>query len=340
VTSGASSGAGAPSRKPQVVVVTGLSGAGRSTALRTLEDLGYFCIDNLPTVLAPEAVALCGRGGMVRVALGIDVRVREFLGEVGNVLAELERAGERALHVLFLDASDETILHRYSETRRPHALADDASSGGAASVLEGVQLERERLAPLRARATRVIDTTRLSVHELRSSVIAHFGPSAGGAPGMLVRVVSFGFKYGAPVDADLVFDVRFLDNPYFRPELKALTGNDPAVARFVEALPDTEQFLSKALDLLAFVVPKYAREGKSYLTIGVGCTGGRHRSVVVAARLAERLGVETVVVHRDIARGGGASTSIPPPFGQDPSVVAELKAGISPLPPPTRGGGA
>jgi UPF0042 nucleotide-binding protein len=335
MTTTPSSGNAASSRKPTVVVVTGLSGAGRSTALRTLEDLGFFCIDNLPTVLAPEAVALCERGGMLRVALGIDVRVRTFLGEVGNVLARLESGGERVLHVVFLDASDEIILHRYGETRRPHALASDADDeiGRAASVLEGVQLERERLAPLRARATRVIDTTRLSVHDLRRAVIAHFGPAAGDTPGMLVRVVSFGFKYGAPVDADLVFDVRFLENPYFRPELKNLSGTDAEVASFVSALPETEQFLAKTLDLLSFVVPKYEREGKSYLTIGIGCTGGRHRSVVIAEKIAQRLGVPALVIHRDVARGGPRHPSTaPPPFEQDPSVVRELQAGLSPLP--------
>lgn len=329
-------------KRPVVVVVTGLSGAGRTTALRTLEDLGFFCIDNLPTVLAPEAVALCERGGMLRVALGIDVRVRAFLGEVSNVLAQLEAGGQREVHVLFLDASDETILHRYSETRRPHALAAEDKQG-AASVLDGVQLERERLSPLRARATRVIDTTRLSVHDLRRAVIGQFGPSAGagGTQGMFVRIVSFGFKFGAPVDADLVFDVRFLDNPYFKPELKNLPGTDPAVAAFVKAQPEMNEFLKKTLDLLAFVVPKYEREGKSYLTIGIGCTGGRHRSVVVAEALAQGLGVAAVVTHRDVLRGTTTSASVPPPASvQEHSAVLELKAGISPIPPPTRGGGA
>ena len=272
-----------------VVVVTGLSGAGRTTALRTLEDLGFFCIDNLPPVLAPDAVLVCEQGGITRIALGMDVRVRAFLGEVGRVLAELQDNGRRGLDVLFLDASDETILRRFSETRRPHALAMSGTVGSAASVLEGVALERERLAPLRASATRVIDTTALGVHDLRRQVVAHFGPASGSTERMTIRVLSFGFKYGAPADADLVFDVRFLKNPYFVPELKRLPGTEPAVRDFVLGLPETTEFLSRTLELLRYVVPKYEQEGKSYLTIGFGCTGGMHRSVVLAEHVAKSL---------------------------------------------------
>jgi UPF0042 nucleotide-binding protein len=293
-----------------VVVVSGLSGAGKSQALHALEDLGFFCVDNLPTLLAPQAVALCEQGGMSRVALGIDVRVRAFLGEVGNVLQLLEAGGQRDLHVLFLDASDETLLHRFSETRRPHPLSGHARTGeaqGALAVLDGVGLERERLAPLRARATRVIDTTNTSVHELRRILIAHFGPASGGAPRMVTRIVSFGFKYGSPVDADIVLDVRFLDNPYFVPELKPLTGEDEAVARYVIASPETQEFLGHTRALLEYVMPKYEREGKSYFTIAIGCTGGRHRSVAIADALArdlsESTGAPIGVLHRDVHRG-------------------------------------
>jgi RNase adapter protein RapZ len=311
-------------RRPMVVVVTGLSGAGRTTALRALEDLGFFCIDNLPTVLAPDAVALCEKGGMTRVALGMDVRVRVFLGEVGRVLSQLEDNGRRDLSVLFLDASDETILRRFSETRRPHALATYGSLTHAASVLEGVTVERERLAPLRARATGVIDTTSLGVHELRRQVIAKFGPASGTSERMTVRVLSFGFKYGPPADADLVFDVRFLKNPYFVPDLKRLPGTEPAVRDFVMGLPETAEFLQRTLDLLRWVVPKYEQEGKSYLTIAFGCTGGMHRSVVLAEHVAATLDatlhapsptptgsvsdgephprIEIAVVHRDVGR--------------------------------------
>lgn len=344
---------GGENRKPMVVVVTGLSGAGRTTALHALEDLGFFCIDNLPTALAPDAVTLCENGGITRVALGMDVRVRAFLGQVGHVLSTLEDGGKRDLHVLFLDASDEAILRRFSETRRPHALAMSESLGGAAGVLEGVALERERLAPLRARATHTVDTTRLSVHELRRSIVGSFGPASGATERMTVRVLSFGFKYGAPVDADLVFDVRFLKNPYFVPELKHLPGTDPRVRDFVMGLPETGELLEKVLPLLEYVVPKYEREGKSYLTIAFGCTGGRHRSVVLAEHVAGALDgllhdrasrpvidpteitprIDIAVVHRDVGRGDvqpnirtieGKGTLSPPSLGAGEVEIAPL----------------
>lgn len=335
-------------RRPMVVVVTGLSGAGRTTALRALEDLGFFCIDNLPTVLAPQAVALCERGGMTRVALGMDVRVRVFLGEVGNVLSQLEDDGRRDVPVLFLDASDETILRRFSETRRPHALATYESATHASSVLEGIALERERLAPLRARATRVIDTTALSVHELRRAVIRYFGPASGTTERMTVRVLSFGFKYGIPADADLVFDVRFLKNPYFVPELKRVPGTEKPVKDFVLSLPETRELLDRTLDLLRYVVPKYEREGKSYLTIAFGCTGGMHRSVVLAEHVALELDrslcthgtepaadggarprIEIAVVHRDVGRQDGRQDVAPVSSAHDPGHVAPTVTGAS-----------
>lgn len=321
-----------------VVVVTGMSGGGRTTALRSLEDLGFFCIDNLPPVLAPDAVALCEKGGMTRVAFGMDVRVRAFLGEVGRVLSQLEDGGRRDLAVLFLDASDEALLRRFSETRRPHPLSTYGSLTPAASVLEGVTLERERLSPLRARATRVIDTTQLGVHDLRRQVISHFGPASGATERMTIRILSFGFKYGPPADADLVFDVRFLKNPYFVPELKRVPGTEKPVRDFVMALPETTEFLEKTLDLLKYVVPKYEQEGKSYLTIAFGCTGGMHRSVVLAEQVANALDsslhtteetralavrdgqpdlrIEIAVVHRDIVRKDPAVT-VPPPAAAD-----------------------
>jgi UPF0042 nucleotide-binding protein len=297
-----------PPTRNRLVVVTGLSGAGKSTALHTLEDLGYFCVDNLPTMLAPQAVELCERGGMARVALGIDVRVRAFLGEMGAALEQLA-GGERDVEVLFLDASDETLLRRFNETRRPHPLST-SEAGGSMAVLDGISVERERLAPMRARAGRVIDTTRLSVHDLRRAIVEHFSPESGGSPRMMTRVVSFGFKYGAPVDADIVLDVRFLDNPFFVPELKPLPGTDARVREFVLRGQETRELLERTRALLTFVVPKYEREGKSYLTIAIGCTGGRHRSVVVAEELAEALrdGRSVVtIVHRDVGRGDSPS---------------------------------
>jgi len=325
----------APARKPLVVVVTGLSGAGRTTVLHALEDLGFFCIDNLPTALATEAVRLCERGGIVRVALGIDVRVRAFFGEIAETLSQIEASGERELQVLFLDASDETLVRRFSESRRPHTLADPSAraagqgEAGVQGVLDGISLERERLAPLRARASRVVDTTRLSVHELRRAIIAQYNPETTETR-MAVRVVSFGFKYGPPVDADLVFDVRFLENPYFVPALKSLPGTDPRVRDFVLKQPEAGELKEKTLDLLRYVIPKYEREGKSYLTVGIGCTGGRHRSVVLAEELAKALGPHVRVRHRDVLRG---KSSMDPMVSSSPGVSA-----MPPEPDPSQPG--
>lgn len=297
------------SERVRVVVVTGLSGAGKSTALHSLEDLGYFCVDNLPTALLEHTLEVCETGGIRRVALGVDVRVGSFLEGAAPALGRIGQ-GERDLVVVFLDASDEAILRRYSESRRPHPLAG-AREGmrgdlSAVAVLDGVRLERERLAPMRAVADVVIDSTLLSVHDLRRQVIAHLGPGKAEQPRMVTRFVSFGFKYGVPVDADLVFDVRLLDNPFFVPELRPLRGVDPPVRAHVLGNDEAVTFLQKTEDLLAFCLPRYEREGKSYLTVGVGCTGGRHRSVVVADVLAERLrdssGLPIVVFHRDMAR--------------------------------------
>jgi len=291
-----------------VVVVTGLSGAGKSTALHALEDLGFFCVDNMPPGVLPATLDVLERGELRRVAFGIDVRVRSFLDNIGSVIDGL--AGpDRDLAVLFLDASDPALLRRFSSTRRPHPLSTVVEPGGenaAPAVLDGIRIERERLAVLRARATRVLDTTSLSVHELRRAVIDLFGPGAGRVPRMHTRFVSFGFKYGAPVDADLLFDVRFLDNPFFVPELKALPGTDVRVRDFVLKNTETEAFVQKLNELLVFAIPRFEREGKSYLTVGFGCTGGRHRSVAVAEELAtllrRSLGFDIDVVHRDVDR--------------------------------------
>lgn len=303
----------------RVVVVTGLSGAGKSTALHSLEDLGYFCVDNLPTALVERTVEVCEAGGVHRIALGIDVRVGSFLeGAVGA----LDRIGEdrrREVGVLFLDASDEALLRRFSETRRPHPLTSLALSQprhGALAVLDGVQIEREQLAQLRARATVVIDTTLLSVHDLRRQVIAHLGPGKAEQPRMVTRILSFGFKYGLPVDADLVLDVRMLDNPYFVPALRHLPGTEPAVRDFVLKNPEAIEFIRRAEELLEFSLPRYEREGKSYLTIAIGCTGGRHRSVVISVALTEALqrktGLPILVLHRDVGRGDTFGTRPPP----------------------------
>jgi UPF0042 nucleotide-binding protein len=292
-----------------VVVVTGLSGAGKTTAVNTLEDLGYFCVDSLPTPVLPAALNTCVAAGMHRVAFGIDVRVRRFLDSAASVLEQLSVPGERELSVLFLDAADEALLRRFSSTRRPHPLSTSSEAGseqGALAVLDGIRIERELLTALRARASIVFDTTRMSVHDLRREVITHFSSSAGGSPRLKVRVLSFGFKFGPPVDADMVLDVRFLDNPYFVPNLSKLPGTNAAVRDFVLGSDGTAQFLDASSNLLDFCLPRFESEGKSYLTIGIGCTGGRHRSVVIAEQLAERLrktsGFAMDVIHRDVDR--------------------------------------
>jgi RNase adapter protein RapZ len=290
-----------------LVVVTGMSGAGKSTALHALEDLSYYCIDNLPTPLIRETLDVCASGGLSRIALGVDVRVRTFLEQAGTLLDEISGRNDRELHVLFLDASDEALLRRYSETRRPHPLStENRDQGAAIAVLDGIRIEREALAPLRARATEVIDTTQSSVHDLRRKIVSILSPS-GKSPRMATRILSFGFKYGMPVDADVVFDVRFLDNPYFVPELKHLPGTHPEIISYVMKREDTLRFLDRVRKLMELTLPLYEREGKAYLTVAIGCTGGRHRSVVIAQRLADELENATVssihVVHRDVDRG-------------------------------------
>ena len=291
-----------------VLIVSGLSGAGKSTALHALEDLGFFCVDNLPVPVMAATLAACESGGVKRVAMGIDVRVRRFLDRAAEVIDSLREPGRREVDILFLDAGDEALLRRFSSTRRPHPLsyALGPESTRAVAVLDGVRLERERLAPLRARAKQVIDTTELSVHDLRRRILDVYGPGAGGQPRMSTRVVSFGFKYGPPVDADVILDVRFIPNPFFVGALRALSGLDAPVRDYVLETSEARAFEEKAVDLLEFCLPRYEREGKSYLTVGVGCTGGRHRSVVLAEALAKALSSKTElridVVHRDIAR--------------------------------------
>lgn len=302
-------------------MVTGLSGAGRSTALRALEDLEFFCVDNLPTLLVQQAVESCERGGMRRLALGIDVRVGSFLEGAGQAIQDLAASG-RKLQILFLDASNDVLIRRFNSTRRPHPMstAVNAGPGGpAGAVLDGIQIERERLAPLRALASRVLDTTRLSVHDLRRRIIAEFGPGAGKGDRMRTRLLSFGFKYGVPVDADLVLDVRFIENPYFLDALRDQSGLDPAVAEFVLEKADAQRFIELALALLEFSLPRYEAEGKSHLTVAVGCTGGRHRSIAVAEKMAaelrQRLSLQIDVTHRDVAESE-REARVPPSGGE------------------------
>lgn len=280
-----------------VVVVTGLSGAGRSTALHVLEDLGFFCVDNLPPALATGLVQLVESGKeLTRIGLGIDVRTGAFLEGAAEAFKALVEGGHE-LEVLFVDCADEALVRRFSETRRPHPLAP----GG--DLLSGIQAERERLGPMKARARRVFDTTNLSVHELRRMLIDHIARGTARSS-MVTRVVSFGFKYGVPVDADLVFDLRFLPNPHFVPALKPKPGTDPEVSSFVLEAAETGELLEDLVPMLLKLLPRYEREGKAYLTVAVGCTGGRHRSVALAEEIGWRLrvGREVIVVHRDLER--------------------------------------
>ena len=283
-----------------ILVVTGLSGAGRSTALHVLEDLGFFCVDNLPPSLAPELLALVSADEKrSRVGLGIDVRTGAFLEGVETALKDLEDKGH-SVEVLFLDCADDVLVRRFSETRRPHALADDGD------LLRAIQGERQRLAWLRQRADRVIDTTKLSTHELRRLLVEQANRDEK-TQGMVTRVVSFGFKYGLPVDADLVFDLRFLPNPYFIEALRPLAGTDEEVSKYVLQSSEAKEFLDDLWPLLERTLPRYQGEGKAYLTIAFGCTGGRHRSVAVAKEIASRLKeqYEVALSHRDTNRHKG-----------------------------------
>ncbi|MGH7813870.1 MAG: RNase adapter RapZ [Candidatus Binataceae bacterium] len=281
------------SEKPRLIIVTGVSGSGRGSAMRVLEDLGFYCVDNLPVALAPNVVALAANRdpALKGIALGIDARERLFFPQWPKIFTELEKDGVKP-EIIFLDASGDVLARRYSESRRPHPMAQSG-----ATVAEGIRCEREALAEMRERASRVIDTTALTIHELRE-IVAAAVLGAGAGPGMAVSIVSFGYKYGMPAGMDLVFDVRFIPNPFFVPELKPLDGTDPRVRDYVMAHGEARQFIEQTGALLDFLIPLYRREGKSYLTIGLGCTGGRHRSPVLARELAARLkqsGIETAV---------------------------------------------
>ncbi|MEZ4410527.1 MAG: RNase adapter RapZ [Polyangiales bacterium] len=290
----------------RIAVVSGMSGAGRTTALHVLEDLSFYCIDNLPTPLIEPAMRLgADAAAMKRVAIGVDVRVRKFLEGAGSVVAKL-REGGQAVSVIFLDAADDALVRRYSESRRPHPLSGEFPEESLQSLIER---ERDRLGELRGLADRVIDTTGLTVHDLRRTLIDHFTRDTGASLEMTTRVVSFGFKYGVPIDADLMFDARFLPNPHFVPRLKPRTGKDPEVAGFVLETDEGKEFLDAVVELVGPLLPRYAREGKAVLTIAMGCTGGRHRSVALAEALGARLRGdlapgEVVVAHRDIGKGG------------------------------------
>ena len=280
-----------------IIVVTGLSGSGKSVVIRALEDNGFFCIDNLPVVLIPKFIDLCqGYGeGIKRIALGIDLRERLFLQSWPEVLTELRVAGHR-VEVLFLDAADEVLLRRFSETRRPHPLA------GEGSIQEGIVRERKALEGMRALADKIIDTSDFNVHELKREVEQYYSQSQSPRK-MSLFMNSFGYKYGIPHDTDMIVDVRFLPNPFFVNGLRAKNGLEPDVKEFVLKREETHVFLDRLYSLLEFVLPQYEREGKSSLTLALGCTGGKHRSVVLVEELKKRLDQERFrihVKHRDI----------------------------------------
>ena len=290
----------ADSPQPRLIIVTGVSGAGHTSAMRVLEDLGFYCVDNLPIALAPTVLRLAHESGkdFAGVALGIDSRQRTFFGQWPVISAELEREGAHP-EVLFLDASDEVLARRYSETRRPHPLGQTGKG-----IVDMIREERTALSAMRERASRVIDTTTTTVHELRERVTAAvIGSTA--SDRMVISIVSFGYKYGAPVGLDLVLDVRFIPNPFFIAELKPLTGLDEPVRAYVMSKPESQQFIDEVGRMLDFLIPLYRREGKSYLTIGLGCTGGRHRSPALARELRDRLarsGYQVLVRDQDVAR--------------------------------------
>lgn len=283
----------------RLVIISGLSGSGKTHAIKCFEDLGFFCVDNLPPVLLPKFAELCLQRGkdVQHVALGMDIRERGFFSDFFRNLDTL-RAQGFSVELLFLEAKDEILVRRFSESRRPHPLLPHAP------VLEGVRLERERLVELRQHADRIIDTSDITVHELKDLLARQYVEQVKGAP-LTISLLTFGFKFGVPYDIDLLFDVRFLLNPNFVPDLKRLTGEDQRVQSYIMDDPNTKPLLDHLESLLRFLVPLYGHERRSYLTIAIGCTGGRHRSVAVALLLKQALaamGYEATVRHRDLHR--------------------------------------
>lgn len=282
----------------QLVILTGLAGSGKGSVLKAFEDLGYYCVDNLPVALIPMFSEIYGNGAggeIERAALLVDAREG---GQIEN-LPGIYRAliVEHPATLVFIEASDDVLMRRFSETRRPHPV------GQGLSVAEGIREERRQMAPIRRLADVVIDTSKFNVHELRQFIMQRFQKAA--RRPLLVSVVSFGFRYGIPADADLVFDVRFLPNPHFVPRLRPYSGKDSRVARYIRSFPQTGEFLRRIESLLAYLIPHYITEGKSYLTVALGCTGGRHRSVTLAeviARALRKKGYSAKTVHRDLEK--------------------------------------
>lgn len=281
------------------LIITGMSGAGKTQVMRTLEDLGYFCVDNLPPTFIPKFIELCMKRSdeSDQLALAADIRGGKFFDELTEVLDQLSRE-KIPFELVFLDADDQTLVRRYKETRRRHPLA------GKGGLSADIARERQILSHVRRRATTIIDTTHTTTKELRAKIISLYGRD-GSLPAMSIAVQSFGFKHGTPLDCDMMFDVRFLPNPFYVPELKEKNGNDADVVAYIEQSPVTQTFLRKLYDLIEFLLPEYTKEGKSQLMIGVGCTGGHHRSVFVAnalRRFIESCGYQAQVIHRDLLK--------------------------------------
>jgi UPF0042 nucleotide-binding protein len=279
----------------ELVILTGLSGAGKASALKAFEDLGYYSVDNLPLELIPRFAELVQTSAEItRAALVIDVREGIRLDRFPAILKQVRKVLDT--RVVFLEATEEAIIHRFSETRRPHPL------GRGETVIAQIRAERKRLDPVRNVADILLDTTRFNVHDLRAHINAQFERGEKSDTNLTISVMSFGFKNGVPPEADVVFDVRFLPNPHFVPEFRKLTGKHPKVAKYVRQFPQTKEFLEKATDMLTFLLPHYIKEGKSYLTVAVGCTGGQHRSVMIAEdvnKLLRKAGYRVKVAHRD-----------------------------------------
>ena len=279
----------------ELVIVTGMSGAGKTVAVQSFEDLGYFCIDNMPPTLLPTFWELVKESGKIsRIALVIDLRSRDFFKEVDSLIATLDNTQLVTTRIIFLDSSDSVLVSRYKETRRNHPLAPDGR------VSEGIAKERELLMDLRTRAQIIIDTSDISPRQLRERLIKDFATKD--YQTFHVEVMSFGFKYGVPIDADIIWDVRFLPNPHYIPELRPQTGMDAPVYDYVMKQPETQAFYSKLIDVIEFCLPGYKKEGKSSVTIAIGCTGGKHRSVAIAERIANHLKTDNYAVnvsHRD-----------------------------------------
>ena len=281
----------------RMIIVTGLSGSGKSAALKAFEDLGYYCVDNLPLTLLPGFTEFAERSDeALRSAIGIDARDKRVPEELPALLGKLKEA-DQVIEMLFLETSDQTLVRRFSETRRPHPLAK-----GKTPLIDAIKQERQALREIKKLADRILDTSDYTVHDLRQAMERHYAKPDVGRP-MVITMITFGYKFGVPFDIDLLFDLRFLPNPHFVPGLRPLTGEDARIREYIMAGHEAGEFFTRLLGFLEYLLPRYRSEGKSYLTIGLGCTGGKHRSVALALLIAERLrekGYDVNVKHRDI----------------------------------------